>query len=497
MTTASLGIDIGTTAIKLILVSSDGEVLGTWTMGHDLHSPRQGFAEEDTETWKANLYQLLAQVVSEVDTSCIKAVGVTGMVPTLIALDEQYRPLMPSIQQNDIRAVAEIVELEKKLEPRWFFEHTGNKVNQQHIFPKLLWLRRNRPEMYKQTRHVMGSYDYISFLLTGTPHVERNWALESGMWDIKNGDWLQEVLEAADIDQRLLPPVYGPTDIIGTTTTALRDETGLPAGIPVVAGTADHVASSFCTGAREPGDLVLKLGGAGDILLALDKLKTDPRMFIDYGCSTHVPFLLNGCTASSGSMLKWFQTQCSLPDFVLMDEAAKQIPPGSEGVVILPYLLGEKTPLFDVEAKGVVYGLTLSHTRDHVYRAMLEAVAFSFRHHLQVFEELGLPVNHVFITNGGSKSTLWRSIMADVVGHDLRYIKNNPGSCLGAALLGGIGTGIMTEAVADRFLEQYVDIPHSEENHRLYEGCFATYRSIYEALKPVMHGHPVAGFSAL
>ncbi len=495
--TASLGIDIGTTAIKLILVSAKGDVLGTWTMGHDLHSPRPGFAEEDTETWKTNLYRLLCQVVAEVDPSCIKAVGVTGMVPTLIALDEQCLPLMPSIQQNDIRAVAEIAELEKKLDSNWFFEHTGNKVNQQHIFPKLLWLRRNKPELYRRIRHVMGSYDYISFLLTGTLHVERNWALESGMWDIIEGGWLPQVLEAADIDPDLLPPVCGPTDVVGTTTAALRDATGFPAGVPVVAGTADHVASSFCTGARQPGDLVLKLGGAGDILLALDRLVTDPRMFIDYGCSAHVPFLLNGCTASSGSMLKWFQTQFSLPDFVSMDDAAQQIPPGSEGVVILPYLLGEKTPLFDVDAKGVVYGLTLSHTRDHVYRAMLEAVAFSFRHHLQVFEALGLPINRVFITNGGSKSTLWRSIMADVVGHDLRYIKNNPGSCLGAALLGGLGTGILTEAVADRFLEQYIDIPHSEENHRLYEDCFTTYRAIYEALKPVMHGHPLGGMGSV
>lgn len=485
---ASLGIDVGTTAIKIILISSSGDVLGTWSLGHDLQSPEQGFAEEDTLVWKRNLFQLLGQVVQDVDPDCIKAIGVTGMVPTLIALDAENQPLMPSIQQNDIRAVAEIDELAQRLDPDWFFSHTGNRVNQQHIFPKLLWLRRHRPDIYAATRHIMGSYDYVSFLLTGKLHVERNWALESGMWDIQDGGWLPTVLDAGGISAELLPPVRHSTDIVGTTTRELMQATGFPMGIPVVAGTADHVASAFCTGARQPGDLVLKLGGAGDILLALAGLQADPRMFLDYGCSEHVPYLLNGCTASSGSMLKWFQTQFQLPDFTDMDEAAKSIPVGSDGVVILPYLLGEKTPLFDVQAKGVVYGLTLSHTRVHVYRAMLEAVAFSFRHHIQVFEELGLPIHRVFITNGGSKSTLWRSIMADVVGHDLRYIKNNPGSCLGAALLGGIGTGIMTETVADHFLENYVDIPYSPDRHVQYEGCFKVYRAIYEQLKPVMHG---------
>lgn len=484
----SLGIDIGTTAIKLILVSEEGTIQGTWSMDHDLSSPRRGFAEEDACVWREHLFKLLCSVVSDVPSSCVKAIGVTGMVPALIALDDDLNPLMPSIQQNDIRATEEIAELERIIDPDWFFTRTGNRVNQQHIFPKVLWIRRNLPEIYGRIRYLLGSYDYAAYLLTGTVHVERNWALESGMWDLETGSWLSEILSISGIDPRWLPSVVAPTDIVGTTCAALEASTGVPSGIPVVAGTADHVASAYCTGARNPGDLVLKLGGAGDILLAVEASTTDPRMFIDYGCSAYVPFLINGCTASSGSMLKWFQKQFSFTDFATMDEEALRIPPGAEGVVILPYFLGEKTPLFDVDAKGVIYGLSLSHTRAHIYRAMLEAVAFSFRHHLQVFEELGLPIRNAFITNGGSKSTLWRSIMADVVGHDLQYIRNNPGSCLGAALLGGVGAGLFDESLADRFLEQHEDTLFSERNHSRYESCFRTYQAVYEALKPVMHG---------
>jgi xylulokinase len=481
----SLGIDIGTTAIKMILVTSTGEIVGTWTKPHDLLSPKPGFAEEDPKIWETHMYDLLREVVSQTDTQKIKAIGVTGMVPALIALGKDKQPLMPSIQQNDIRSEKEISELESRVDPDWFFSKTGNRVNQQHLFPKLLWIARNRPKIREQIRYILGSYDFIAFLLTGVVQVEHNWALESGMWDISKDCWLDEVLALGGVDRTWLPPVSKPTDIVGTTSFELQRLTGLRSGIPVIAGTADHVASSFCTGARKAGDLVLKLGGAGDILLALDHLVTDNRLFIDYGCSSGIPYLLNGCTASSGSMLKWFQKEFSFTDFTEMDEKASVVPPGCEGVVILPYFLGEKTPLFDVDAKGVIYGLSLSHSKDHVYRAMLESVAFSFRHHIEVFTERGLPIQRVFITNGGSKSTLWRSIMADVTGFDLQYVKHNPGSCLGAALLAGIGCHLMEEEVADRFLEETIAIPYSKKNHELYQRPYETFRSLYEALKPI------------
>ncbi|AEV29225.1 pentulose/hexulose kinase [Sphaerochaeta pleomorpha str. Grapes] len=481
----SLGIDIGTTAIKMILVSATGEILGTWTKPHDLLSPKPGYAEEDPMIWENHMYDLLREVVSATDTEKIRAIGVTGMVPALIALGNDKKPLMHSIQQNDIRSEKEIAELESQLDSDWFFSKTGNRVNQQHIFPKILWITRHHPQIIKQIRYILGSYDYLAFLLTGVVQVEHNWALESGMWDLSEDSWLEEIMQLGGVDSKWLPPVSNSTDIIGSTTSKIEQLTGLRAGIPVIAGTADHVASSFCTGARRAGDLVFKLGGAGDILLALDHLVTDNRLFIDYGCSSGVPYLLNGCTASSGSMLKWFQKEFSFADFTVMDERASVVPPGSEGVVILPYFLGEKTPLFDVDAKGVIYGLSLSHSKDHVYRAMLESVAFSFRHHIEVFTELGLPIQRVFITNGGSKSTLWRSIMADVTGFDLQYVKHNPGSCLGAALLAGIGCGLMEEKVADRFLEETITIPFSVENHARYGRPYETFRLIYEALKPI------------
>jgi len=480
-----LGIDVGTTAIKMVLVADDGSLLGSWSMEHSLESPETGFAEERTDIWKAHLFSLLSTVVKETKGIVIESIGLTGMVPTLVMVDSKGNALYPSIQQNDIRSGAEIEELKEKLGEDWFFQRTGAVISQQSIFPKLLWMKRHHPELFSHVSQIMGSYDYLSLVLTGVPHVERNWALESGMYDILKHDWISEVLQATGIERSLLPPVFAPASVVGTTTKEIEETTLLPQGIPVVAGSADHVASSFCIGVRKPGDLVFKLGGAADILLATDTLVTDKRLFIDYGCSSTVDYLINGCTATSGSMLKWFAKELSLPDYAEMDKLAASVAPGSEGVVVLPYFLGEKTPIFDIHAKGVIYGLTLHHTRTHIYRAMLEAVAYSFYHHVEVFQSLSLPIKRVFITNGGSRSTLWRQIIADCTGHDVQYVHNNVGSCLGAALLGGMGTGNFSEATADLFLSDISVNHHDPALYQVYQQSYRQYRALYAALRPL------------
>jgi xylulokinase len=484
-----IGLDIGTTAIKGICIASDGTVAFNDSIPHDLVTGTPGYAEEDPAVWERHTYELLRRIVSALGPdglSRIEAIGFTGMVPTLIPLDDRYRPLRNSIQQQDIRAEKEVGEMQSAFSADWFFAQTGNSINQQHIGPKLVWLRRNEPEMFSRMRHIMGSYDYVRFLLCGEPAIERNWALESGLWSLETQNWIGEVLDYCGIRESMLPPVRKPMEIVGTTTEHLRRQTGFPSGVKVVTGSADHVASAFSTGARTHGDLVLKLGGAGDILFAIDSLVTDKRLFIDYQCDGSDHFILNGCTATSGSLLKWFKKEASLPEFETMDDEALAIGPCSGGVTVLPYFMGEKTPLMDMHAKGVIYGLSLAHSRVHVYRAILEAVAYSFRHHIEVFEERGLAVKKVYITNGGSKSTLWRSILADVIGHDVFYIPRHPGSCLGGAVIAGMASGVMDGAVIDTFLEKAILIPYDESNHRQYTQGYGLYRSLYEQLKSTM-----------
>ncbi|MDR1949531.1 MAG: xylulose kinase [Spirochaetaceae bacterium] len=478
----TLGIDIGTTAIKVVLLRSDGSPGGAWSRDHDLLSPEPGFAEEDVSVWEDHLFELLREAAAETGPNRIAALGLTGMAPALIPLDGEGRPLGPSIQQNDIRAASIIEELRDSINGAWFFEATGNRINQQHIFPKLIWLKRFRPGVFASLGHILGSYDYAGYLLTGVFGIEENWALESGMWHFRERRWLDEILAIAGISPAVLAPVLSPDSLRGGLSAAAAERSGLPRGLPVYAGTADHVASAFAVGAREPGDLTLKLGGAADILLPTAGAVTDPRLFVDYYyCGGGAPYVLNGCTASSGSLLKWAAAEFGLPGFAEMDARAEAIPPGSEGLVILPYFLGEKTPIFDTAARGVFFGLSLSHGAAHIYRAILEAVAYSLNHHIEVFRELGLPINRVFVTNGGSGSALWRSIIADVTGYDLTYVRNNQGSSLGAALLAGIAGGLMEE---DSLLSQErIRVPCRPERRQVYDAGYRLYRELYASLK--------------
>lgn len=490
MTKRVLGIDIGTTAIKVIVLdaisASRMEIVKTVSLGHDLISSFPGWAEENVGVWRANLYSILSSLSSEVDLSSLVAIGLTGMTPALVCLDSELNPIRNSIQQNDMRTSSEVDYLKNLLEKDGsYFAKTGSHVNSQHILPRLLWLRAHESENYRKIKHIIGSYDYGAFLLTGNLHIESNWALESGLFSL-SGEFLDDVFALSRLDKSVLPPIALPNQVVGYVTDEASKKTGIPSGVPVYAGTADHVASAYCTGARGNGDLVLKLGGAGDILLSLDHLVLDDSLFIDYYCSKKCSYVLNGCTAASGSLIKWFRNEFG-GDFKELDKEAESIPAGSDGIVILPYVLGEKTPIFDPDARGVIYGLLLSHTKAHIYRAMLESVAYAFRHHVDIFKKHNIEIRNVYITNGGSTSPLWRQIMADVLGCQVNYIRTNPGSCLGAAFIAGIANGVWTEDVISDFTKQreisYPDVANKES----YDNAYYIYRQLYPRLFDLFH----------
>ncbi len=487
MSSMVMGIDIGTTAIKVIVlevVSEDKmEIVLVDSIAHDLISLHPNWAEEDALVWKEHLYEILSRVSRKLDgMPSLKAIGLTGMAPALVCLDDDMKPLRFSIQQNDMRTDEELEQLKNVLEmDSSYFNTTGSHVNSQHIAPRLLWLKKHESAMYSKICHIAGSYDYGAYLLTGKLHIESNWALESGLFSLE-GKLLESVYSMTELPLSVLPPLIKSNEICGYVTDEVSRKTGIPKNVAVYAGTADHVASAFCTGARENGDLVLKLGGAGDILLSLDQLVVDDRLFIDYFVSSSCPYVINGCTAASGSLLKWFSKEFG-GDFKTLDKEAEALPAGSDGLIMLPYVLGEKTPIFDPNAKGVLFGLLLSHTKAHIYRSMLEAVAYAFRHHVDVFKELGVDINNVYITNGGSTSPLWRQIMADVLGLKVDYIKENPGSCLGAAFIAGIAHGLWSEDVIEHFTSQRRTSYPDFQNKAVYDKAYRVYRELYPRLK--------------
>jgi len=485
---AALGLDIGTTSTIGILIDVEGGVLAMAERPVTLRSPRPGWAEQDPEEWWANVGAVCRELIgrSGVPAADIRAIGAAGMLPAVVLLDEAGRPVRPSIQQSDGRCGVEVAQLAREVDEAAFLARTGQGITQQLVAPKLRWLARHEPAALRAARTLCGSYDLIAYRLTGRPSLEANWALEAGFVEIGRNHVASDLLAFGGVTGELLPVVREPADVVGTVTSAAAAHTGLAAGTPVVAGCADHVASAWVAGVRAEGDALVKLGGSGDFLLAVNGARPDRRLFLDY----HIlPDMLmpNGCMAASGSLLNWFvRTLGGGRTHAELDALAAAAPPGADGLVALPYFLGEKTPIQDPDARGVLIGLGLHHEAGHLWRALLEAVAFGFRHHVEVARELGYSIGHILASDGGTRSVLWTQIVADVLQHPLQLLDGHPGSCLGAAWVAAKGTGLTDDwGGVHRFVRPGRLVEPDRSRRAAYEEAYGLFRSTYEALRPL------------
>lgn len=480
-----LGIDLGTTATKLVLVDPAAVVRAEVARASDLVSGGPGVAEADTARWWANVCGAVPDLLERgVVASQITAVSTTGMVPAVVPLDADDRPLRSAILQNDSRATAEIEELADRLRGVDLVARTGSALTQQSVAPTALWLARHEPDVWERTRSLAGSYDWLLRALGARPHLERNWALESGLFGL-NGEPVDEVLAASGLDPALLPPIVDPGSIVGEVSAVACAQTGIPAGTPLVVGGADHVMSAYAAGLSAPGDTLVKLGGAGDILVVADRAVADARLYLDAHPRPGL-WLPNGCMATSGSLLRWFQTL--IGGAPLRDLDAQAETRAASEVLCLPYFLGEKSPLHDPDLRGAFVGLHLAHDRVDLYRSVLEAIAFGFRHHLDVLAELGLATGTFRVTNGGTRSTLWKQIHADVLDRPLTPVLDHPGGSLGAALAAGVGIGAIEgwgDVAGHVHLGQPV-VPGAEAA-RAYAETYALWRELGGALTPIAH----------
>ncbi|PMP70332.1 MAG: carbohydrate kinase [Mesoaciditoga sp.] len=478
----ALGIDIGTTSIKIMAIGKD-EILFQKEKPHDLISQKAGFAEENSKIWWEDLKSLLFELDRNGFANRIASIGVTGMVPALVMLDDNLKVIRNVILQNDSRSTEEIEFLKKTIKDEEFFELTANTINQQIIFPKIMWIRKNEPQNFQKARWVMGSYDFISTKLTGIPHVELNWALESGMLLVKEKRWYKDLLKEIGIEEKILPPIFEPAEVVGKVGKEVSEETGLPAGIPVIAGSADHIAASLAAGLVQEGDLLLKVGGAGDIMFVTDSFKTEKRLFFDYH---DIPgkYILNGCMATSGSLIKWYMNLLNTDNYDELTKLAEMSSTGSEGIVTLPYFLGEKTPIFDTKARGLIFGLDLHHGRGDIFRSLLESVSFGFKDHVEILKEDGFKIKRVFVSDGGARNPLWRQILSDVIGMDLKYKKEKE-SVFGVSLLAAYAAGIIDNLCWPDKMEKSEITHFNLQNHLKYEKYYAIYKKLYKSLKPI------------
>jgi xylulokinase len=481
-----LGLDLGTTAVKAVVLDPQRGIVASDSLRNEPASPHAGWSEQDAGAWLANALALIPRVcaVAGIRTDAITGLGVAGCVPCVLLLDADDEPLRPALLYNDARAHAEIDELSAELDPREVLRRTGAGVTQQSVGPKLRWLQRHEPATWARTARIAGSYDWVAGYRADAAFSERNWALESGLYDLDDDDYASDLCAAAGIDRSMLGPIRDPRQVIGGVSGDVADQTGLRAGIPVVAGLADHVSSAFAAGLAEHGDLLVKLGGSVDVLACSDRPLLDARLYLDAHPSPGL-WLPNGCMASGGSGVRWFQRELAAGARLdVLDTEAAETPPGAAGIVMLPYLLGEKTPLNDPLATGAIVGLSAAHGRGHVFRAVLESFAYGVRHHLEVLAEHGVRPARARVTNGGASSALWKQIVADVTGLVLEPVLDHPGSALGAAYAAGMGTGAFAEwSEIGRFVTLGKPILPRPQTAAVYAARYRAYRELYAALR--------------
>lgn len=433
-----IGIDIGTTGVKAVLLDPGRGIIAQASRANILRSPAPGWAEADPGQWRANVLGALAELIRAEPDAEVGAIATTGMVPAVVPVDEAGRPVRAAMLQNDARAGAEARELADRLSDDDVLAATGSAISQQSVAPKALWLARHEAQTWGRTASVVGSYDWVLMGLGARAHVEANWALESGLFTLGGEHWTPVLDGVSGLAERVVP-VRRPGETVGGLDARAAAATGLRSGTPLVVGGADHVLSAYSAGLTQPGDWLVKLGGAGDILAVADRPIVDARFFLD----THPIdglWLPNGCMATSGSLVRWVQSVLRTDDLVAMDALAGERTAAE--ILCLPYFLGEKSPRNDPDLRGVLAGLHLGHDAADLYRAALEGIAFGFRHNAEVLRERGIPLERATVTNGGATSLLWKRIHASVLGVPLRTIRNHPGASLGAAIAAGVGVGV-------------------------------------------------------
>ncbi|PZX12884.1 xylulokinase [Palleronia aestuarii] len=494
-----IGLDIGTTSTIAALVALPAKIAATASRPVTLSAPRTGWAEEDPEEWWRNSCAVLGEVMAALpEGAALHGICVTGMLPAIVLLDADGQILRPSIQQSDGRCGAEVRELAAEVAEEAFLARTGNGINQQLAAAKLRWIAAHEPDVFARVATVFGSYDFINLRLTGLRGVERNWALEAGFVDLADHRIAADLVALSGLPVEAVPPLHASHDVIGAVTASAAEATGLPEGLTVFGGAADHIASALAAGLTAPGDVLLKFGGAGDIIVISDSVRADPRMFLDYHL---VPDLYapNGCMAATGSALNWFSALL-VPDagdekpHRRLDRLAGEIPPGSDGVLCLPYFLGEKTPIHDPLARGTFTGLSFNHGTGHLWRALLEAVAYAFRHHLEVLDEIGHRPVRLFASDGGSASRVWMQIMADVAGRPVQVLGNDHGSCAGAAWVAAVASGAADWDEIGALVTYGETFSPKPGAVRSYDARYAAFRALYVALKPIFYaGETAAG----
>ena len=495
-----IGIDVGTSGVKTLVVSETGEIVTQATAEYPLYHPKAGWAEQDPEDWWQGTLATLKQVAQNLGPKAaeVKAIGLSGQMHGSVFLDKSGNVLRPAILWCDVRTAEQCRYITEKAGGReQLISHTSNPALEGFTAPKIVWLQQNEPETYRQVDKVLLPKDYVRYRLTGEIFTEMSDAAGTVLLDVTNRRWSEAVLNALDISPAIMPEVKEATDVCGTLTAAAAEATGLPAGIPVAGGGADNACGATGAGIVRAGRILSSIGSSGVILVHTDKPQTDPEGKVHtFNHAIPNKWYVMGVIMAAGLSLKWFRDNFAHMEkqmesltgtdaYDLMSQQAAQTPPGAEGLIFLPYLNGERTPHADAFARGVFFGINPRHNRGHMIRSVMEGVVYALRDSVEIIRGMGIPVEQVRAIGGGAKSPLWRQMQADIMQLEVATLNVDEGPAFGAALLAGVAAGIY-ESVEEA-AENTVRITHTTEPNTaltgLYDDYYQLFRSLYPALK--------------
>jgi xylulokinase len=491
-----LGIDVGTSGCKITVFDFEGNVVASRRGTYQTFYPHTGYVEQNGEDWWATICQgIYSLLKDDVDPQEIAAIGVDGTSWACIPIDKQGRPLRPVMLWLDRRAEKQAKWMKENIGEERLVHLNGNPVDSAYIIPKMLWLKENEPEIYARADKFLQSNGFIVYKFTGEYSQDYSQGYGFHFFNMEKGQWEENIAEELGISLDLVAPLYHCHEIIGSVTRKAAHETGLLPGIPVVAGGLDAACCTLGAGVIRPGQTQEQGGQAGGMSIQVDRSLIHPKLILGY----HVipdQWLLQGGTVGGGGTLRWFNEQLgsfeeqqakdkNISPFEIMSQEAATIKAGCDGLIFLPFMAGERSPIWDSKARGVFFGLSYNKTRAHMIRAIMEGVGFSLLHNLETAAEVGAIARDLNSVGGAANSRVWTQIKADITGRTIHVPFSDHATTLGAAILAGVGAGIYKSF--DEAVNKTVHITRThypnQQNNQIYKGYYQLYLQLYQQLK--------------
>ena len=494
-----IGIDIGTSGTKTVLFDTLGNTISSSTKEYPLYQPQNGWAEQEPADWWEATHTSIKEVITKsgVNNEDIKGIGLSGQMHGLVMLDGEGNVIRRSIIWCDQRTAKECAQITEKVGKERLIEITANPALTGFTASKIMWIKNNELSNYQKCRKILLPKDYIRFMLTGTFATEVSDASGMQLIDITKRDWSDEILSKLAIDRNLLAPVSESYVITANVNKKAAEMTGLKEGTPVAGGAGDQAAGAVGNGIVKEGIVSSTIGTSGVVFAHTDKPIIDKSGRIHTFCHA-VPgaWHVMGVTQAAGLSLKWFRDnfcssemetakQMGVDPYILMDKEVETVPTGANGIIYLPYLMGERTPHLNPDARGVFFGLSAIHTKKELLRAVMEGVSYSLLDCMEILRETGIAVNEVRASGGGGKSKLWRQMQADMFSCEVRTINSSEGGALGVAILAGVGVGIWSSVAeaCSQIIKVQSSLQPNENDTKIYLDKYNIYKRLYTNIK--------------